>query len=71
MAGLTEYIDSDPTTLSQGQKQKLAIASVLALEPEALIWTSSVKLGPQERWRGICDTPRAEQERNDDNSHRA
>ena len=37
MAGLTEYIDSDPTTLSQGQKQKLAIASVLALEPEALI----------------------------------
>jgi len=36
-AGLTDYLEADPTTLSQGQKQKLAIASVLALEPEALI----------------------------------
>ncbi len=36
-AGLIDYLEADPTTLSQGQKQKLAIASVLALEPEALI----------------------------------
>ncbi len=36
-AGLLEEIGADPNTLSQGQKQKLAIASVLALEPEVLI----------------------------------
>ena len=35
--GLLEYKEEDPNELSHGQKQKLAIAGVLALEPEVLI----------------------------------
>ncbi|NMB29540.1 MAG: ATP-binding cassette domain-containing protein, partial [Clostridiaceae bacterium] len=36
-AGLTELRDRAPHNLSGGQKQKLAIASVLAMEPECII----------------------------------
>lgn len=34
---LSEYRDRPPSTLSGGQKQKLAIASVLALQPKVLV----------------------------------
>jgi energy-coupling factor transport system ATP-binding protein len=37
MVGLEEYEDAEPHKLSQGQKQKLCIASVLAMEPDILI----------------------------------
>jgi energy-coupling factor transporter ATP-binding protein EcfA2 len=37
MVGLSGYEDTEPHKLSQGQKQKLCIASVLAMEPEIMI----------------------------------
>lgn len=37
MAGLDGYEDTEPYNLSQGQKQKLCIASVLAMEPEVIV----------------------------------
>jgi len=37
MVGLESYVDSEPHNLSHGQKQKLCIASVLAMEPEVII----------------------------------
>ena len=35
--GLRGYTDSEPHNLSHGQKQKLCIASVLAMEPEVIV----------------------------------
>ena len=35
--GLGEHLDSDPHTLSYGQKQKLALACALAVEPEIFV----------------------------------
>ncbi len=35
--GLSEYADSDPQKLSHGQKQKLAFACALALEPDVFV----------------------------------
>jgi len=37
MVGLEGYEETEPYRLSQGQKQKLCIASVLAMEPEVII----------------------------------
>lgn len=37
MVGLSGYDETEPHKLSQGQKQKLCIASVLAMEPEIII----------------------------------
>ena len=37
MVGLKEQLDSDPHTLSYGQKQKLAFACALAVEPEIFV----------------------------------
>jgi len=37
MVGLTGFDDRDPNTLSQGQKQKLCIASILATDPEYIV----------------------------------
>ncbi|MBN2330518.1 MAG: ABC transporter ATP-binding protein [Candidatus Aenigmarchaeota archaeon] len=37
MVGLSGYEGTEPHRLSQGQKQKLCIASVLAMEPEIII----------------------------------
>lgn len=35
--GLRSFIDEDPNNLSEGQKQKLAVASTLAMEPEVIL----------------------------------
>ncbi|MEM3555474.1 MAG: ABC transporter ATP-binding protein [Candidatus Micrarchaeia archaeon] len=35
--GLHSFINDDPNNLSEGQKQKLAIASTLAMEPEVIL----------------------------------
>jgi energy-coupling factor transport system ATP-binding protein len=35
--GLSKFVDEDPNNLSQGQKQKLAIASVIVFDPEILL----------------------------------
>jgi len=35
--GLHSFINEDPNNLSEGQKQKLAIASTLAMEPEVIL----------------------------------
>lgn len=37
MVGLEGYEDTEPYNLSQGQKQKLCIASVLAMEPDVIV----------------------------------
>jgi energy-coupling factor transporter ATP-binding protein EcfA2 len=37
MVGLEGYEDTEPYNLSQGQKQKLCIASVLAMDPDVVI----------------------------------
>ena len=37
LVGLWERREDDPFELSQGQRQKLAIASVLAMEPDVLL----------------------------------
>ncbi|WP_138160612.1 amino acid ABC transporter ATP-binding protein [Peptoniphilus catoniae] len=37
MVGLSDKVDSYPTTLSGGQKQRVAIARALAMEPNALL----------------------------------
>jgi len=37
MVGLEGYDETEPFKLSQGQKQKLCIASVLAMEPEIIV----------------------------------
>jgi len=37
MVGLEDYADTEPFRLSQGQKQKLCIASVLAMEPDVIV----------------------------------
>lgn len=37
MVGLEGYEEAEPYKLSQGQKQKLCIASVLAMEPEIIV----------------------------------
>lgn len=37
MVGLSGFEDTEPHKMSQGQKQKLCIASVLAMEPEIII----------------------------------
>ena len=36
--GMLEFLEREPHTLSGGQKQKVAIASVLALDPEIIIF---------------------------------
>lgn len=35
--GLAEYVDEDPLFLSKGQRQRLAVAAILAMGPEILI----------------------------------
>ncbi|MEW6244105.1 MAG: ATP-binding cassette domain-containing protein [Bacillota bacterium] len=51
--GLSEYIDEMPFTLGRGQRQRLAVASVLSMEPSVLIidepttgldWGESVRM---------------------------
>ena len=37
IVGLSEYKNEDPNKLSQGQKQKLCIASIIATEPKIII----------------------------------
>ena len=37
LVGLSKFADEDPNNLSQGQKQKLAVASVIAFDPEILL----------------------------------
>ncbi|MDN5326206.1 MAG: energy-coupling factor transport system ATP-binding protein [Moorella sp. (in: firmicutes)] len=36
-AGLTPYLDVNPRQLSKGQRQRVALASVLAMQPEVLV----------------------------------
>ena len=45
---MTEFLDSEPTRLSGGQKQIVAIAGVLAMSPEIMIFDESTSmLDPQ------------------------
>jgi len=60
--GLTEYSEYDPNNLSFGQRQKVALASVLAMKPEILLLdepTASLDhKSAQEIYsivRGMCD----------------
>jgi energy-coupling factor transport system ATP-binding protein len=38
MVGLSRYAQCDPCTLSRGERQRLAVASILAMEPKILIF---------------------------------
>jgi energy-coupling factor transport system ATP-binding protein len=44
LVDITEYLDIEPNSLSGGQKQKVAIASILALDPDIFIFDESTSM---------------------------
>lgn len=53
--GLDEYAKKAPTELSGGQKQKLAIAGILAMKPECIILDEATSMLDPEGRQGLMD----------------